>query len=91
MEMSKQNTLKGSFALCGKGLHTGLNLTITFNPANENTGYKIQRIDLEASYNSMRTTKDEHTKEYHPPTLGTAAGDAGHPGPQRHEGAYRGK
>ena len=45
--MSKQNTLKGSFALCGKGLHTGLNLTITFNPANENTGYKIQRIDLE--------------------------------------------
>lgn len=47
MEMSKQNTLKGSFALCGKGLHTGLNLTITFNPAKENTGYKIQRIDLE--------------------------------------------
>lgn len=45
--MSKQNTLKGSFALCGKGLHTGLNLTITFNPAKENTGYKIQRIDLE--------------------------------------------
>ena len=47
MEMSKQNTLKGSFALCGKGLHTGLNLTITFNPAAVNTGYKIQRIDLE--------------------------------------------
>lgn len=45
--MSKQNTLKGSFALCGKGLHTGLNLTITFNPASENTGYKIQRIDIE--------------------------------------------
>ena len=45
--MSKQNTLKGSFALCGKGLHTGLNLTITFNPAPENHGYKIQRIDLE--------------------------------------------
>ena len=45
--MSKQNTLKGSFALCGQGLHTGLNLTITFNPAPENHGYKIQRIDLE--------------------------------------------
>lgn len=43
----KQTTLKGSFSLCGKGLHTGLNLTITFNPAPENTGYKIQRIDLE--------------------------------------------
>lgn len=45
--MAKQKTLKGSFALCGKGLHTGLNLTVTFNPAPENTGYKIQRIDLE--------------------------------------------
>ena len=47
MEMSKQNTLKGSFALCGKGLHTGLQLTITFNPAAVNTGYKIQRIDID--------------------------------------------
>ena len=45
--MEKQNTLKGSFSLFGKGLHTGLNLTATFNPAAENTGYKIQRIDLE--------------------------------------------
>lgn len=45
--MSKQKTLKGSFALCGKGLHTGLSLTVTFNPAPENSGYKIQRIDLE--------------------------------------------
>ena len=47
METSKQKTLKGSFSLCGKGLHTGLSLTVTFNPAAENTGYKIQRIDLE--------------------------------------------
>lgn len=45
--MAKQNTLKGSFSLCGKGLHTGLFLTVTFNPAPENHGYKIQRIDLE--------------------------------------------
>ena len=43
----KQMTLKGSFSLCGKGLHTGLSLTVTFNPAPENTGYKIQRIDLD--------------------------------------------
>ena len=43
----KQKTLKGSFTLCGKGLHTGLSLTATFNPAPENHGYKIQRIDLE--------------------------------------------
>lgn len=33
--------------MCGKGLHTGLSLTVTFNPAPENTGYRIQRIDLE--------------------------------------------
>ena len=46
MEAVKQTTLKGSFSLFGKGLHTGLSLTITFNPAPENTGYKIQRIDL---------------------------------------------
>lgn len=45
--MLKQTTLAGSFSLCGKGLHTGLNLTVTFNPAPENHGYKIQRIDLE--------------------------------------------
>lgn len=44
--MSKQKTLKGSFSLCGKGLHTGLSLTVTFNPAEENTGYRIQRIDI---------------------------------------------
>ena len=43
----KQKTLKGSFSLFGKGLHTGLNLTVTFNPAPENHGYKIQRIDME--------------------------------------------
>ena len=47
METTKQKTLKGSFSLFGKGLHTGLNLTVTFNPAPENTGYKIQRIDLD--------------------------------------------
>ena len=41
----KQTTLKGSFSLCGKGLHTGLSLTVTFNPAPANHGYNIQRID----------------------------------------------
>ena len=45
--MLKQQTLAGSFSLYGKGLHTGLSLTVTFNPAPENHGYKIQRIDLE--------------------------------------------
>lgn len=45
--MLKQQTLKGSFSLNGKGLHTGMNLTVTFNPAPDNHGYKIQRIDLD--------------------------------------------
>ena len=30
--MLKQQTLKGSFTLNGKGLHTGVKLTVTFNP-----------------------------------------------------------
>lgn len=47
METVKQKTLNGSFSLFGIGLHTGLNLTVTFNPAPGNTGYRIQRIDLE--------------------------------------------
>ena len=47
MNTHKQKSLKGSFSLYGKGLHTGLSLTVTFNPAPENYGYKIQRIDLE--------------------------------------------
>lgn len=45
--MEKQKTLKESFSLQGKGLHTGLPITITFNPAPENHGYKIKRVDLE--------------------------------------------
>ena len=44
--MLKQKTLKDSFSLRGKGLHTGLDLTVTFNPAPDNHGYKIQRTDL---------------------------------------------
>lgn len=47
METTRQKTLKGSFSLFGKGLHTGLSLTVTFNPAPDNFGYKIQRIDLD--------------------------------------------
>lgn len=43
----KQNTLKGTFSLKGKGLHTGKEVCATFKPAAENTGYKIVRVDLE--------------------------------------------
>lgn len=45
--MQKQRTLAASFSLKGKGLHTGLEIGITFNPAPENHGYKIKRIDME--------------------------------------------
>ncbi|MCH5328741.1 MAG: bifunctional UDP-3-O-[3-hydroxymyristoyl] N-acetylglucosamine deacetylase/3-hydroxyacyl-ACP dehydratase [Coprobacter sp.] len=43
----KQRTLQNSFSLHGKGLHTGMDITISFFPAPENHGYKIQRTDLE--------------------------------------------
>ena len=43
----KQKTIGKAFSLSGKGLHTGLNLTVTFLPAPEDHGYKIKRIDLE--------------------------------------------
>jgi len=45
--MQKQKTLAASFSLEGKGLHSGLDIHITFNPAPENHGYKIKRVDLE--------------------------------------------
>ncbi|MDY6412358.1 MAG: bifunctional UDP-3-O-[3-hydroxymyristoyl] N-acetylglucosamine deacetylase/3-hydroxyacyl-ACP dehydratase [Bacteroidales bacterium] len=45
--MMKQSTLKASFSVAGKGLHTGLNVEATFNPAPENTGYVFKRTDLE--------------------------------------------
>ena len=44
--MDNQRTLKNSFSLKGKGLHTGQNIHITFNPAPENFGYKIRRTDV---------------------------------------------
>lgn len=43
----KQLTLKESFKVAGKGLHSGLHIEATFNPAPDNTGYKFRRIDLE--------------------------------------------
>lgn len=43
----KQTTLKSSFTLEGKGLHTGGHITATFNPATAGHGIKFQRIDLD--------------------------------------------
>lgn len=45
--MEKQKTIKNSFSLRSKGLHTGLDLTVTFNPAPAGYGYRIQRTDME--------------------------------------------
>jgi UDP-3-O-[3-hydroxymyristoyl] N-acetylglucosamine deacetylase/3-hydroxyacyl-[acyl-carrier-protein] dehydratase len=42
----KQRTLSSAISLRGKGLHTGLDVTITFKPAPANHGYKFCRTDL---------------------------------------------
>ena len=42
----KQRTLAKEISLTGKGLHTGINVTITFKPAPANHGYKFCRVDL---------------------------------------------
>ena len=42
----KQQTIKKPVSLSGRGLHTGVQSTITFKPAPENHGYVFQRIDL---------------------------------------------
>ena len=47
--MSKQQTLKGSFSLSGKGLHTGLQINISFHPALAGTGRVIRRVDVEGT------------------------------------------
>ena len=43
---NKQTTIKKSISLQGVGIHTGNKVTLTFNPAVENTGYMFKRIDL---------------------------------------------
>ena len=45
--MSNQKTIKSPFTLKGKGLHTGLDISLTFNPAPAGFGIKIKRIDIE--------------------------------------------
>ncbi|WP_339737296.1 bifunctional UDP-3-O-[3-hydroxymyristoyl] N-acetylglucosamine deacetylase/3-hydroxyacyl-ACP dehydratase [uncultured Sunxiuqinia sp.] len=45
----KQKTLARQFSLSGKGLHTGVQVNMTFKPAPTNHGFKFRRIDLEGS------------------------------------------
>lgn len=42
----KQHTIKSSFTLSSKGLHTGLQISATFLPAASDTGIRLCRIDL---------------------------------------------
>lgn len=42
----KQRTLAGEVSLTGKGLHSGIGVTVTFKPAPPNHGYKFCRTDL---------------------------------------------
>jgi len=43
----KQNTIEREATISGKGLHTGVEVTLTFKPAPENFGFKFKRVDLE--------------------------------------------
>lgn len=43
---SKQHTIKEQITISGVGLHTGVNVNMTFVPAAPNHGIKFQRIDL---------------------------------------------
>ena len=42
-----QRTISGDVSFIGKGLHTGIETTIIFKPAPENTGYVFIRTDIE--------------------------------------------
>jgi len=43
----KQKTITKPISVAGKGLHTGVNVNLTFNPAPENFGIQFKRIDLD--------------------------------------------
>ena len=46
---TKQRTLASSISFEGKGLHTGLQVTMTVNPAEDNHGITFRRVDLEGT------------------------------------------
>ena len=45
----KQKTLNAPISFQGKGLHTGLNVTMTINPAEPGHGIKFRRTDKSSS------------------------------------------
>ena len=44
---TNQQTLAGAISFSGKGLHTGVNVNMTVNPAEANHGIVFRRVDLE--------------------------------------------
>lgn len=42
----KQRTLSREISICGKGLHTGVDVTLTLKPAAEDTGIVYRRVDV---------------------------------------------
>ena len=50
MTRNKQKTIQAPISCTGVGLHTGVESTITFNPAPENFGIKFIRTDKEDQY-----------------------------------------
>jgi len=46
VKCDKQHTIGKPVSLSGPGLHTGVDVTLTLNPAEENSGYRFMRIDL---------------------------------------------
>ena len=47
MATIKQRTLCAPISFSGKGLHTGVKVTMTVNPSDPDTGIVFRRIDLE--------------------------------------------
>ena len=45
----KQRTIKAPVSVSGVGLHTGVNVVMTFKPAPDDHGYKFMRTDLEGN------------------------------------------
>lgn len=45
---SKQQTLNAPITFKGKGLHTGLNVTMTVNPAEAGAGINFKRVDIDS-------------------------------------------
>lgn len=48
-QCTKQCTIEKSFSVSGKGLHTGVEVSLTVKPDKENTGIKFCRVDLPSS------------------------------------------